>query len=71
MLSIRTLSSFQAIPPALPDYHICDQRYGQNFNLIDCDFARSSMPAGVSAVSYTIDTSGARFALPFSMQHGI
>lgn len=71
MLSIRTLSLPQAIPPTLPDYHICDQRYGNNLNLIDCDSARRLMPAGASAVPYTVDTSGARFALPFSMQHGI
>ena len=71
MLSFRTLSSLQAIPPSLPDYHICDQRYGQNLNLRDCDLARRSMPAGASAVPYAVDTSGARFALPFSIQHGI
>ena len=71
MLSTRTLSSLQAIPPSLPDYHICDQRYGENLNLLDCDLARRSMPAGASAVPYAVDTSETRFALPFSMQHGI
>ena len=70
MLSIRTLS-LQAVAPNVPDFHICDQRYGQNLNPIDCDFARRLMPAGASAVPYAVDTSGARFALPFSMQHGI
>ena len=70
MLSDRTLSSLRAIPPVLPDFHICDQRYGLNLNPIDCNLAGSALPAGASAVPYAVDTSGARFALPLSVQHG-
>lgn len=69
MLSIRT-SSLVAIPPVLPDFYICDQRYGFNVDPVDCNVAGRELPAGASEVPYAVNTGGAALALPVSIKHG-
>ena len=68
MLSIRT--SLPAIPPVLPDFHICDQRYGFNVDPADCNVAARGLPAGASEVPYAVNTGGAAHVLPVSIKHG-
>lgn len=54
----------------LSNYHICDPRYGMNLESSSCISARSTLPFGKTYLPYDVDSSGARYALPWSMAFG-
>ena len=58
------------MPPILPDFYICDQRYGQDLDPVDCDHAGRGLQLGATAAPYTVGTSGAALSLPMSIRHG-
>ncbi len=70
MITPQDVGFAAVIKPTLPNFFLCDPRYGINLEIPSCISAASQLPLGKSNVPYAVNTSGARFALPWSMAVG-
>ncbi|KAL8996660.1 MAG: hypothetical protein Q9169_003884 [Polycauliona sp. 2 TL-2023] len=56
--------------PTLPDFDICDRRYGMNLDIPRCDVAASRLDAGSASTTYQISDQEGPHVLPRSIDYG-
>lgn len=56
--------------PTLPDFDICDRRYGMNLDIPRCDVAASRLDVGSASTAYQISDRAGPHTLPQSINYG-
>ena len=57
--------------PTVPDFDICDRRYGMNLDIPRCDVAAGRLDFGSASTTYYISDQGGHHTLPRSVDYGL